>query len=46
MIIVGDDGTKKLDVKEKLMTQFEMKDLGNLKYFLEIEVAYSKMNIF
>nr|KYP52093.1 hypothetical protein KK1_026003 [Cajanus cajan] len=40
MIIAGDDETK------KLTAQFEMKDLGKLKYFLGIEVVYSKYEIF
>ncbi|RDX96277.1 Copia protein, partial [Mucuna pruriens] len=42
MIIIGDDEIEKLTLKEKLATQFEMKELGKLKYFLEIKVAYSK----
>ncbi|XP_029129864.1 uncharacterized protein LOC109816369 isoform X2 [Cajanus cajan] len=46
MIIAGDDETEKLALKEKLAAQFEMKDLGKLKYFLGIEVAYSKNGIF
>nr|KYP62611.1 Retrovirus-related Pol polyprotein from transposon TNT 1-94 [Cajanus cajan] len=46
MIIAGDDETKNLALKDKLATQFEMKDLGKLKYFLGIEVAYSKNGIF
>ena len=33
-------------MKEKLVAQFEMKDLGKLKYFLGIKVAYSKKGIF
>jgi len=33
-------------LKEKLVAQFEMKDPGKLKYFLKIEVAYSKKDIF
>nr|KYP62604.1 Copia protein [Cajanus cajan] len=46
MIIAEDDKIEKLALKEKLAAQFEMKDLGKLKYFLGIEVAYSKNGIF
>ncbi|RDX85955.1 Copia protein, partial [Mucuna pruriens] len=46
MIITGDDEIEKLTLKEKLATQFEMKELGKLKYFLKIEVAYSKQGKF
>ncbi|RDY07758.1 putative mitochondrial protein, partial [Mucuna pruriens] len=46
MIVTGDDEIKKLTLKEKLATQFEMKDLEKLKYFLGIEVTYSKQGIF
>ncbi|RDX97701.1 hypothetical protein CR513_19492, partial [Mucuna pruriens] len=38
MIITGDDEIKKLTLKEKLATQFEMKELKKLKYFLRIKV--------
>ncbi|RDX90369.1 hypothetical protein CR513_27776, partial [Mucuna pruriens] len=37
MIVKGDDKIEKLTLKEKLATQFEMKELGKLKYILEIE---------
>jgi len=33
-------------LRERLAAQFEMKDLGKLKYFLGIEVAYSRLGIF
>jgi len=46
MIVAGDDGHEKQILKEKLAAQFEMKDLGKLKYFLGIEVTYSKKGIF
>ncbi|RDY05123.1 putative mitochondrial protein, partial [Mucuna pruriens] len=42
MIVTSDDEIEKLTLKEKLTTQFEMKELGKLKYFLGIEIAYSK----
>ena len=34
------------NLKERLAKEFEIKDLGVLKYFLGIEVAYSKVGIF
>jgi len=46
MIIVGDDKIEKQTLRERLTAQFEMKDLGKLKYFLGIEVAYFRQGIF
>jgi len=46
MIITGDDEIENQTLKERLAAQFEMKDLGMLKYFLGIEVAYSRQGIF
>lgn len=46
IIVTGDDLIERHFLKEKLSAEFEMKDLGQLKYFLGIEVAYSKQGIF
>ncbi|RDY11420.1 hypothetical protein CR513_03915, partial [Mucuna pruriens] len=45
MIVTSDDEIEKLTLKEKLTTQFEMKELGKLKYFLGIEVVYYKQEV-
>ncbi|RDX85300.1 Copia protein, partial [Mucuna pruriens] len=41
IIIIGNDEKEKGDLKQKLIREFEIKELGKLKYFLGIEVAYS-----
>ena len=41
MIITGDDIDGILVLKTELARRFEIKDLGHLRYFLSIEVAYS-----
>ncbi|RDY05308.1 Copia protein, partial [Mucuna pruriens] len=45
MIVTSDDEIEKLTLKEKLVTQFGMKELGKLKYLLGIEFAYSKQGV-
>ncbi|CAL8138863.1 unnamed protein product [Prunus armeniaca] len=46
IIIIGNDTKKKLKLQKYLSQEFEMKDLGDLKHFLGIEVARSKTSIF
>ncbi|GKB07978.1 putative RNA-directed DNA polymerase [Tanacetum coccineum] len=46
MIIIGNDKEEITKLKKNLFTEFEMKDLGRLKYFLGIEVLRSKQGIF
>ena len=46
MIITGDDLEEIEHLKKNLFQEFEMKDLGNLKYFLGIEVLRSTKGIF
>ncbi|RVX14784.1 Retrovirus-related Pol polyprotein from transposon RE1 [Vitis vinifera] len=42
MIITGDNSEEIARLQEQLASEFEMKNLGGLKYFLGIEVARSK----
>jgi hypothetical protein len=46
MIITGDDAEEISRLQEQLSTEFEMKNLGGLKYFLGIEAARSRQGIF
>jgi hypothetical protein len=46
MIITGDDTEEIAKLQKQLAAEFEMKNLGGLKYFLGIEVARSKQGIF
>jgi len=46
VILARYDETMNLTLKEKLMTKFEMKDLGKLEDCPEIEVVYSKKGDF
>ena len=45
-IVTGNDEREKHEVKQRLEKEFEIKELGKLKYFLNIEVAYSTQGIF
>ena len=42
MIIIGNGNATIEELKRFFNNNFWIKDLGHLKYFLEIEVAYSK----
>nr|GEW21637.1 putative ribonuclease H-like domain-containing protein [Tanacetum cinerariifolium] len=46
MIVTGDDKEEITKLKKYLFTEFKMKDLGRLKYFLRIEVLGLKQGIF
>ncbi|CAL8137817.1 unnamed protein product [Prunus armeniaca] len=46
MIVTGDDLAEIQSLQKYLESEFEMKSLGDLKYFLGIEVARSKHGIF
>ncbi|KAL0544417.1 hypothetical protein IC582_019532 [Cucumis melo] len=45
IVLIGDDQTEISQLKQKMGDEFEIKDLGNLKYFLGMEVARSKEGI-
>src|SRR6266508_282176 len=45
MVITGNDGQEITRLKENLMKEFEVKDLGQLRYFLGIEIARSPKGI-
>ena len=45
IIVIGNDVGEIKSIKSKLALDFEMKDLGNLQYFLKIEIARNKNGI-
>jgi len=45
IIVTGDDIIEIKSLKEVLAREFEIKDLGSLRYFLGMEVARSKEGI-
>uniref|UniRef100_A0A803NUD0 Reverse transcriptase Ty1/copia-type domain-containing protein n=1 Tax=Cannabis sativa TaxID=3483 RepID=A0A803NUD0_CANSA len=46
MVVTGNDPVERKALQNYLSREFEMKDLGPLKYFLGIEVSRSKRGIF
>jgi hypothetical protein len=46
MIVTGDDAEEISKLQEQLATEFEMKNLEGLKYFIGIETARSRQGIF
>ena len=46
IILTRNDEREKHEVKQRLAKEFEIKELGKLKCFLGIEVAYSTQGIF
>ena len=46
IILTGDDDLGMKKSKETLTDEFEVKDLGSLRYFLGVEVFRSKLGIF
>ena len=46
LVVTGDDLKAIVQLKKSLSKKFEIKDLGALKYFLGIEVARSKHEIY
>ncbi|KAK8946453.1 hypothetical protein KSP39_PZI007004 [Platanthera zijinensis] len=45
MIITGDDHATIVSLQQHLRSQFEMKDMGPLRYFLGLEISRSKRGI-
>ena len=41
MVVTENDSSEITTLQRQLATEFELKDLGNLKYFLRIEVVRS-----
>ena len=46
IILTGNDETELAALKKKLVKEFQIKDLGTLKYFLGMELARSKEGFF
>jgi hypothetical protein len=46
IVLISNDDWELQNLKHSLANEFEIKDLGSLKYFLGIEVARSRHGIF
>ena len=46
IIVTGNDERGRHELRQRLVKEFEIKELGRLKYFLGIEVAHSTQGIF
>ena len=46
IIMTGNDELEKQTLRQCLTKEFEIKELGRLKYFLGIEITHSKQRIF
>lgn len=46
IVVIGDDLEEVNRLKSHSSSEFKVKDLGNLRYFLGLEVAHSKRGIF
>jgi Reverse transcriptase (RNA-dependent DNA polymerase) len=46
IIITKNNQNQIKEIKVKLRSKFDIKDLGYLKYFLGIEIAYSQKDLF
>ena len=46
IVLIGSDKEELERLKRRLAMEFEIKDLGALKYFLDMEFARSKESIF
>lgn len=45
IIVTGNDEKENEEFKQRLVQEFELKELGRLKYFLGIKVAYRNQGI-
>ena len=46
MVITGNDKQEMLKLKQQLSSQFHMKDLGELRYFLGLEIVRTAQGLF